>query len=163
MARSALSGVDRFDQQYPAQLPARLQWLEDRLQVDRRRLLRLMGLPPEKALSEGARPWREIVREYESQADRIEHLLTHYLAYFDYDAAKAREFALDFSSKVAAGEHRLADAVPGLVTADTPSEQEEALLSAARREGSGFLPALAELLGSRSGQGSSGTTGGHSR
>jgi hypothetical protein len=147
MAPSTTSNLDRFEEDYPAQLPSRLQWLEDQLQIDRQRILLLMGVPRARAATVGARTWREIVKEYEAQADRVEHLLTHYLGYFDYDAGKARTFAQDFSRKVAAGQHQLADDIPALATASTPREQEEALLTAARQEGASLLPALANLFG----------------
>jgi len=142
--------VERFDREYPEQLPARLKWLEDHLRIGRDRMLRLMGLPRREAATARNRAWPKLVKDYELQAERLEQLLTHYLAYFDYDVEKAKAFARDFSQKVAAGTHRLSDSIPALASAKTPVDKEAALMEAARQEGSNLLPALARLLGSSS-------------
>jgi hypothetical protein len=150
MPRSAESSLDRFDQEYPEPLPERLGWLEKHFRVGRDLMLRLMGLSPEEATTGSTREWATLVRDYEPQADQVEHLLTHYLAYFDYDVERARAFASDFSRKVAAGSHRLSDAIPALAAAKTPADEERVLIEAARQEGASLLSALARLLGSAS-------------
>jgi hypothetical protein len=151
MSKVVKSSVDRFDESYPEELPDRLQWLEEHLKVDRRRMVRLMGLPLDEAESASTRGWRELVADHELQADQAEHLLTHYLAYFDYDVEKAREFARTFAGQVAEGVHRLSDSIPGVASATSTLEQESMLLETARQEGAGLLPAMAHLLGSASG------------
>ena len=124
--------VERFDREYPEQLPARLKWLEDHLRIGRDRMLRLMGLPRREAATARNRAWPKLVKDYELQAEQLEQLLTHYLAYFDYDVEKAKAFARDFSQKLAAGTHRLSDSIPALASAKTPVDNEAALIEAAR-------------------------------
>ena len=148
MSASELSSIDQFDKEYPSGLPARLQWLESRLQTGRGRMLRLMGLSNAEAASAGKRSWSEIAREYEFQAERAEHLLTHYLSYFDYDIERARGFAKRFLTKFEAGNCRLTDYVPALASARTPAQREQALLAAIEQEGPSLLPALACFLAS---------------
>jgi hypothetical protein len=148
MSTSALSSAEWFDKEYPATLPTRLQWLEDRLHIDRSRILRLMGLPADHATSLRQRPWKEIVRQHESLAERAEHLLTHYLSFFDYDVKKASAFAEEFAEKVQQGQYRLTDYIPALIAATTPDQQENALLAAIQEEDSRLLPAFASFLGS---------------
>ena len=145
------SSAERFDKEYPASLPARLQWLEDHLQIERRRILRLMGLPVEKASSLQEQPWREITRDYERIAERAEHLLTHYLAYFDYDVKKARAFPMEFAKQVERKKYQLTDYVPALDSAKTPAQQEDALLAVILEEESRLLPVLAAFLASPEG------------
>src|SRR5262245_5056610 len=160
MPRSTQSSADHFDQEYPEQLPARLEWLEGRFRVGRDRMLRLMGLSPGEVAAARARGWRELVKEYPLQAEQVEHLLTHYLAYFDHDVERARAFAREFSQKVAAGTHRLSDSIPALVSAKTPVDEEAVLIDAARQEGSNLLPALARFLGSSDSDAERGTAPG---
>jgi hypothetical protein len=148
MTASALSSAERFDNEYPATLPTRLQWLEDRLHIDRSRILRLMGLPADQVVSLRQRPWKEIAREHEPLAERAEHLLTHYLSFFDYDVNKATAFRQEFAEKVHQGQYRLADDVPALISATSTAQQEDALLAAILEEDSRLLPALAKFLGS---------------
>jgi hypothetical protein len=155
MSTSHRSSSERFDNEYPSGLPARLQWLENRLAIDRSRILRLMGLSDAEAAAVRHRPWSAITLEYEAQADRAEHLLTHYLAYFDYDALRARAFPREFATKVEEGVPCLTDYVPALASATTPSQWEAALLSAIQEEGPGLLPALASFLASPEGNGPS--------
>ncbi len=147
MARSTKSSLDRFDEDYPEGLPERLQWLEEHFGIERGRMLRLMGLPPDEAALASTRDWRQLVSDYEPQADQVEHLLTHYLAYFDYDVDRAREFAKEFSGKVATGAYPLSHSIPALASAKTAVEEDAVLLEAARQEGGSLLPALARLLG----------------
>jgi hypothetical protein len=141
-----LTSAERFDNEYPATLPARLQWLEDRLQIERRRILRLMGLPKDQASSLQERPWKEIAPKYELRAERAEHLLTHYLSYFDYDVKKARAFPQEFAEQVKQGRYQLTDYVPALVFATTPVQREDALLAIILEEESRLLPVLASFL-----------------
>src|SRR5258708_1147674 len=107
MARSSVSSIDRFDKEYPAQLPARLKWLEDRLGVGKEPMLLLRGLPRVKVASVRTRRWQDIVKKYEPEADQVEHLLTRYLGYFDFDSGKARDFAKNLDAKVTAGKYNL--------------------------------------------------------
>jgi hypothetical protein len=146
MSTADRSSSERFDKEYPATLPARLQWLENRLDIDRNRILRLMGLSDAEASSVWNRPWSAITAKYEAQADRAEHLLTHYLSYFDYDATRAKDFPKQLATKVEQGVYCLNDHVPALASATTPSQREAALLAAVEQEGPGLLPALASLL-----------------
>ncbi len=143
---AALSSADRFDRDYPATLPARLQWLETNLRIERCRMLRLLGLPDDKAGSLQQSPWKEIAREYEGPAERAEHLLTHYLSYFDYDVEKARAFPRQFAEQVKEGRYSLTDDVPALARATTPAEREGALLTVLFEEESRLLPVLGTLL-----------------
>jgi hypothetical protein len=148
MPTVVLSSAERFERDYPATLPARLQWLENRLQIERRRILRLMGLPEDQASSLQERPWNEIAREHKLLAERAEHLLTHYLSYFDYDVKKARAFPQEFSEQVQRGRYQLNDYVPALVFAKTPAQREDALLAIILEEESRLLPVLASFLAS---------------
>jgi hypothetical protein len=140
----SLTSADRFDAEYPEEIDERLAWLESRLRVSRGRILRLMGL----SASEG-RSWKEIAQAHEAQAEWVEHLLTRYLSWFDYDPEKAGAFVRDFGRKVEKGTVRLSDYVPALAAAATPEEEDEALLCSLRDEGPSFLPALARLLADR--------------
>jgi hypothetical protein len=147
------SSAERFDKEYPASLPARLQWLEDHLQIERRRILRLMGLPIEKASSLQGHPWKEITRDHEPLAERAEHLLTHYLSYFDYDVKKARAFPTEFAEQVKQKRYQLTDYVPALEFATTPVQREDALLAIILEEESRLLPVLATFLASEDSNG----------
>lgn len=144
MSTTSLTSAERFDVDYPEELGERLAWLERSLRVSRERMLRLLGVP-----NAGGQSWEEIAQAHEAQAERAEHLLTHYLSWFDYDADKAADWVRDFGHKVEQGDIRLSDYVPGLATAATPEAQDEALLSALRDEGPSFLPALARFLADR--------------
>ncbi len=144
MSTTSLSSAERFDAEYPEELEERLAWLERRLRVSRGRILRLMGLPDADGQS-----WKEIAHAHEAQAERAEHLLTHYLSYFDYDAERAGDFVREFGRKVERGDIRISDYVPGLAAAATPEAEDEALLCSLRDEGPSLLPALARLLADR--------------
>ena len=148
MSTTSVSSAERFDAEYPEELGDRLAWLERRLRVSRGRILRLMGLADAEAASDG-RSWKEIAHAPEAQAERAEHLLTHYLSYFDYDPERAGDFVRDFGQKIEAGAVRLADHVPGLSTAATPAEEDEVLFCSLGDEGPSLLPALARLLADR--------------
>ncbi len=150
MQESTSSSVDLFDEVYPEALTERLRWLEEQFKIDRTRMLRLMGLPADQAMSSSDCEWQVLVREHEFQAEQLEHLLTHYLSYFDYDAEQAREFATRFSRKAAVEGPRLQDSIPALALAHSDAEREMVLLNAARQEGPQLLPAMALLLGSHS-------------
>jgi hypothetical protein len=144
MGTPSPTSAEQFDTEYPEELADRLAWLERRLRVSRGRILRLMGVSDADGQS-----WKQIAQAHEAQAERAEHLLTHYLSYFDYDTEKAGNFVRDFEQKVEQGDIRLSDYVPGLATAATPEAEEEALLWSLRDEGPSFLPALARLLADR--------------
>jgi hypothetical protein len=141
-----LTNAERFERDYPASLAARLKWLEEQLQVNRCQILRLMGLPHDQVASVSKRSWREITREHEPLAERAEHLLTHYLSYFDYDVKRAKAFPQEFAEKVQQGQYKLADYVPALAFANTPVEREDALLTIILEEESRLLPVLATFL-----------------
>jgi hypothetical protein len=83
--------------------------------------------------------WKAIAHAHEAQAERAEHLLTHYLSYFDYDAERAGEFVRDFGRKVEPEDIRIADHVPGMAAAATPEAVDEALLGSLRDEGPSLL------------------------
>jgi hypothetical protein len=148
MATVVPSSAERFDKDYPATLPARLQWLEDGLQIERGRILRLMGLSQARASALQKRPWTEIARRYELNAERAEHLLTHYLSYFDYDLKKARAFSERFAKEVQEGRYLLNQYVPALDSARTTTQREDALLAIILEEDSRLLPVLARFLAS---------------
>jgi hypothetical protein len=59
-----------------------------------------MGLSDTEAASE-KRSWKEIAHALEARAERAEHLLTHYLAYFGHDTQRAGDFVRDFAQKPA--------------------------------------------------------------
>jgi hypothetical protein len=140
MSTTSLTSAEQFDAEYPEELEDRLAWLERRLRVSRGRILRLMGVSDADGQS-----WKEIAQAHAAQAERAEHLLTHYLSYFDYDAERAG----DFVRKVEQGDIRISDYVPGVAAAATPEAEEEALLCLLRDEGPSLLPALARLLADR--------------
>jgi hypothetical protein len=148
MSTTSPTSAERFDAEYPEDLEDRLAWLERHLRVSRSRILRLMGLSDAERASEG-RSWKEIAQAHEAQAERAEHLLTHYLSYFDYDPERASDFVRDFAQQVERGAVRLSDQVPGLAAAATPEEEDESLLCSLRDEGPSLLPALARLLADR--------------
>ena len=79
----------------------------------------------------------------------MEHLLTHYLSYFNYDAEKAGAFVRNFARKVEQGQIRMSDYVPGAAAAATPEAEDEVLLCSLRDEGPSLLAALARLLADR--------------
>jgi hypothetical protein len=141
MSTTPLTSAERFDTEYPEELEDRLAWLERRLRVSRGCILRLMGVSDADRQS-----WKEIAHAHAAQAERTEHLLTHYLSYFDYDAERVSDFVGDFGRKVGHGDIRLSDYVPGLAAAATPEAEDEALLRSLRDEGPSLLPALARLL-----------------
>jgi hypothetical protein len=138
------TSAERFDAEYPEELGDRLAWLECRLRVSRGRILRLMGVADADGLS-----WKEVVQAHEAQAERAEHLLTHYLSYFDYDAERAGDFVRDFGRKVEQGDIRISDHFPRVAAGATPEAEDEALLCSLRDEGPSLLPALARLLADR--------------
>src|SRR5262245_31233041 len=140
MSTSSLTSAERFDAEYPEEVEDRLAWLEGRLCVSRSRILRLMGLADAELAAEG-RSWKEIAQAHEAQAERAEHLLTHYLSYFDYDPQRAGDFVRDFGRKVEQGDIRISDYVPGLAAAATPEAEDEALLCSRRGEGPSPVPA----------------------
>ena len=144
MSTASLTSAERFDAEYPEELEDRLAWLERRLRVSRGRILRLMAISDADGQS-----WKEIAHTHEAQAERAEHLLTHYLSYFDFDAERAGDFVRDFGRKVEQGDIRISDYVPGLAAAATPEAEDEALLCSLRDEGPSLLPALARLLADR--------------
>jgi hypothetical protein len=144
MSTTSLTSAERFDAEYPEELEDRLAWLESRLRVSRGRILRLMGLTNADGQS-----WKEIAQAHETQAERVEHLLTHFLSYFDYDAERAADFVRDFGRRVEQGDIRMADYIPGLAAAATPEAEDEALLCSLRDEGPSLLPALARFLADR--------------
>jgi hypothetical protein len=144
MTTTFLTSADRFDAEYPEKLEDRLAWLESHLRVSRDRILRLMGVSDVDGQS-----WKEVAHAHEAQAERVEHLLTHYLSYFDYDADRAADFVRDFGRRVEQGEIRISDYIPGLTTAATPEAEDEALLCSLRDEGPSLLPALARFLADR--------------
>jgi hypothetical protein len=148
MSTTPLSSAERFDAEYPEEIEDRLAWLERRLRVSRGRILRLMGLSDANGAAKGL-SWKEIAHEHEAQAERAEHLLTHYLSYFNYDPERAGDFVQDFGKKVEEGTVRLSDYVPGLVATATPAEEDEALLCSLRDEGPSLLPVIARLLADR--------------
>jgi hypothetical protein len=141
---TTLTCAEQFDAEYPEELEDRLAWLERRLRVSRGRLLRLMGVSDADGQS-----WKEIAHAHEARAEWAEHLLTHYLSWFDYDTERAGDFVRDFGRKVEQGEIRISDYVPGLAAAATPEAEDEALLCSLRDEGPSLLPALARLLADR--------------
>jgi hypothetical protein len=147
MSTTSLTSAERFDAEYPEELEDRLAWLEHRLRVSRGRILRLMGLPDADGASGSS--WKEIADAHEAQAERVEHLLTHCLSYFDYDPERAGDFVRDFGRKVAEGLVQLSDYVPALTADATPEEEDEALLCSLRDEGPSLLPALARFLADR--------------
>jgi len=74
-----------FVRAYPSALPSRLEWLADHLHIDRRRVLRLMGVEQpqiEHCLGES---WAEVVAEREEQATWVDQLLRQLVARFQYD------------------------------------------------------------------------------
>ncbi len=144
MSTTFLDSVERFDAEYPEELEDRLAWLECRLRVSRGRILRLMEVSDADEQS-----WKEIAHAHSAQAERAEHLLTHYLSYFDYDTERASDFVRDFARKLEQGEIRISDYVPGLAAAATPEAEDEALLCSLRDEGPSLLPALTRLLADR--------------
>ena len=95
---TTLTCAEQFDAEYPEELEDRLAWLERRLRLSRGRILRLMGVSDADGQS-----WKEIAHAHEAQAERAEHLLTHYLSYFDYDAERAGDFVRDFGRRVEQG------------------------------------------------------------
>ncbi|MGE3807454.1 MAG: hypothetical protein AB7K24_22550 [Gemmataceae bacterium] len=147
MGNSPLSSTDHFDEQYPETLPDRLEWLEKHVHANKRRILGLMQLSEAEQSRLHDRPWREITESHSSQADRAEHLLTHYLSFFDYDAGKAAAFAKEFVSNEES-EQQLMVYLPALTEARTAAEQDKLLIQAAHEEGPSLLPVLAKLLGS---------------
>src|SRR3954454_8302843 len=141
MSTTSLTSAERFDAEYPEELEDRLAWLERRPRVSRSRILRLMGVSDADGQS-----WKEIAHAYEAQAERAEHLLTHYLSYFDYDAERAGDFVRDFGRRVEQGDIRISDYVPGLAAAASPEAEDEALLCSLRDEGPSLLPVAGPLL-----------------
>ena len=109
-------------------------------------MLRLMGLPHDQVSFLAKRSWREITRGHERLAERAEHLLNHYLSYFDYDVKRATAFPREFAEEVQKGRYKLADYVPALAFAKTPVEREDALLTVILEEESRLLPVLATFL-----------------
>ncbi len=143
---SVTSSVDRFDLEYPEELPERLQWLESRLRTDRRHLVRLLGLPRDKAAALEGQSWRDITTRFEPQAERLEHVLTHYLSYWKYDSEEAARFTEGFPGRVRTGEFDLETLIP-LYTADaSPVEREWALVAAILADGGRLLYALPAFL-----------------
>jgi hypothetical protein len=77
--------ADEFVASYPDNLPRRLEWLSNNLRIDRRRFLRLMGLPPDDVEENLDAPWEVIAKRWEDQARWVEELLCQLIALFGYD------------------------------------------------------------------------------
>jgi hypothetical protein len=137
--------ADRFDAEYPEELPDRLDWLENRLGVIHSRLLRLIGISGENLRNVKA-GWQEIATLDPHSAERVEHLLTHYLSYFDYDTNEAARFSRRLPERVKSGEVHMEEYIPDYRDDSSQVECEEALIKAILEEGPGLLPALALFL-----------------
>jgi hypothetical protein len=79
--------ADKFDAVYPEELPARLRWWSKNLDIDRVRLLRLMGMSARQARESKDRDLKEILKSpiWESKAQLVEGALHRLLALFHYD------------------------------------------------------------------------------
>jgi hypothetical protein len=147
--RAVAEGVDhfeRFDLEYPEELPDRLQWLERELSIRHERLVRLLDLPAgEGNLVEG-RGWATLIGRFERRAEQVEHLLTHYLSYFDYETEAALRFTQRFPDRVHSGEISLESPIPGFRAGAAQKENEEALVRAIFQDGGALLPAMAYFL-----------------
>ena len=111
------SSVDRFDLEYPEELPDGSSGWRAVWPTDRRHLVRLLGLPRDKVAALEGQSWRDITTRFEPQAERLEHVLTHYLSYWKYDSEEAARFTEGFPGRVRTGEFDLDTLIP-LYTAD---------------------------------------------
>ena len=137
---------ERFDLEYPEELPDRLQWFERKLCIRHDRLLRLLDLSAvESRLVEG-QSWAAVAGRFERQAERVEHLLAHYLSYFDYDVEAAVRFAQRFPDRVHSGEISLESPIPGFRVGAAQKENEEALVRAIFQERRALLTAMAYFV-----------------
>lgn len=77
----------KFDDAYPEELCARLEWWSKTLGIDRVRLLRLIGMSARRAEERKGEDLKEILRspDWETKAQRIEGGLHRLLALFHYD------------------------------------------------------------------------------
>lgn len=78
--------ADEFDKVYPDELPERLEWLSENLQLQQEALLGLMGVePPEPGKQPRKYTWQQIVKEYDRECCWLEDKLCQLLATFHFD------------------------------------------------------------------------------
>jgi hypothetical protein len=143
--------ADRFDLEYPEDLSDRFDWLERQLGIDRGRLFQLLCLPKDEALSSSNCRWIDIISRVEPPtAERVEHLLTHFLSYFGYDTDEAARFSREFPSRVQTGEVDLREYIPDYQDEASIAKREQALINAILEEGPALLPSMATFLFSTS-------------
>ena len=136
-----VESVDRFDEEYPEELPDRLQWLETRLEIPHDRFLVLMGLTNGEGLE-----WATIAEQNEPRAVRVEHVLSHFLSFFRDDPAEALRFIERFPDRVRSGELTLDELIPSYRTGASPAELDDLLVDAILQDGSQLLPAMTIFL-----------------
>ncbi len=136
-----VESVDRFEEEYPEELPDRLQWLESELKIPHDRFLLLMGLKNGEGLD-----WPTIAARDKLRAERVEHVLDHFLSYFRYDSAEALRFIDRLPDRVRAGELTLAELIPSYRANASPTELDETLIRAILYDQSELLTSMGVFL-----------------
>ena len=77
----------KFDAAYPEELPARLQWWSKTLDIDRVRLLRMIGMSARQATQKKDEDLKEILKspDWEANARLVEGGLHRLLSLYQYD------------------------------------------------------------------------------
>jgi hypothetical protein len=141
-----LSSVDRFDLEFPEELPDRLRWVAERLRLSKERVLRLMRLRPAERAEWKERSWAEITERFEFQANWILHVLVHYLDKFHYDVEAALRLVDGFPERVRSGEIVLEHSIPDYDPTAPAAEREDALVRTIHQNGPKLLIALTAFL-----------------
>ena len=136
-----VESVDRFEEEYPEELPDRLQWLESHLEIPHDRFLVLIGLRNGEGLD-----WATIAGRDELRAVRVEHVLNKFLSYFQYDPAELLRFIDRLPDRVRSGELTLDELIPSYRANASPAELDEILIGHILQDRGELLTAMAVFL-----------------
>jgi hypothetical protein len=107
-----------FERSYPEELPAQLDWWAKVLEIDRSRILFLMGMDGLEIVRAGGRPWSKVIEAESDRAAWLEELLSQLVAIYSYDwsalsADLKREREVDQASRLRARRVRKRPGVSG--------------------------------------------------
>lgn len=138
--KTPVDWADRFEAEYPETTAAGLAWLERKLKLDRKKMIRLGGLEQPSFAEKSLLPtafWSSACRRDPERADNLEELLTGLIHLFDYDWSEAAKSLRDRG-----------DPSPAMVALPLPKDipPDAALLVAIHSRSPGWSLALIEFL-----------------
>jgi hypothetical protein len=140
--------ANEFEEEYPEELPQRYQWLVDHLGLSPRRVLRVMGLPPDRVrqLAEGPKvDWVAAIGDVGEWSAWYTHdVIVHLLEDFHYDWKGLREYLRH--PLVREPELPLLGGKMLPISQLSPAEREEALLTLIAHAGPNARDALVTYL-----------------